>query len=322
MRALRYDDALHLVDDEPEPTLEPGEALIALRLAGICHTDLELTRGYLNFRGVLGHEFVGTLLSAAGQWRAGQRVVGEINIADGTCDYCAAGLPSQCRHRRTLGIRDYAGTFADRLRLPAVNLHGVPDNVSDEQAVFTEPLAAALQVTALTHIQPDQRVIVVGAGKLGLLCAQVLKLTGCLLRVVARQPRPLALLEKWRIPAIDARKRSDWMTVLRHQNDVVVDCTGNAEGFALALELVRPRGSIVLKSTYSGLPAVDLTRVVVDEVRLIGSRCGPFGAALQLMANQLVDVESLIERAYPLSEAQAAFEHAAERGVLKILLRS
>ncbi len=319
MRALRFDDRLTLTANEPEPVPRPDEALIALRLAGICHTDLELTRGYMGFRGILGHEFVGQLVADAGPWKAGQRVVGEINVACGECDFCREGIPSQCRNRSTLGIFSYAGAFADRLRLPIRNLYAVPDSVPDNVAVFTEPLAAALQVTALAPIRPTDRVIVIGAGKLGLLIAQVLQRTACDLTVVARQPRPIALLRQWGIPYVEPDGNGH-VPVAPHMADVIVDCTGSAEGFASALDLVRPRGTIVLKSTYAGIPPADLTRIVVDEIKIVGSRCGPFAAALRMMASNQIDVCSMIDATYPLDDAITAFEHAARRGVLKVLL--
>lgn len=324
MRALRFDAnsrCLILTAREPEPAPEPGEALIRLRLAGICQTDLELTRGYMGFSGILGHEFVGELVTDAGPYRAGQRVCGEINIACGECTLCRAGVPSQClNNRRTLGIFDYPGVFADLLRLPIVNLHPVPDNVPDEMAVFTEPLAAAFEVTAQARISPADRVVLIGAGKLGLLVAQVLKLTGCDLVAVARQPRAINLLTQWGIPWVDARQ-PDWIERIgRRSAHVVVECTGNEAGFSQALELVRPRGAIVLKSTYADLPRADLTRVVVDEITLVGSRCGPFAAALRALAARLVDTTPMIEARYPLDEAEQAFEFAAQPGVLKVLL--
>jgi len=320
MRALRFDGRLALNVLEPEPVPGPGEALIKLRLAGICHTDLELTRGYMGFSGILGHEFVGELLENSGEWRRGQRVVGEINIACGRCDLCRAGIPSQCRNRSTLGIFNYPGTFADQLRLPVSNLHAVPDAVPDEIAVFTEPLAAALQVTELIPVRPTDDVIVIGAGKLGLLVAQVLRLTGCALTVVARQVRPIGLLNQWSIAHVQPDGNGFHPPLGRQQADVVVDCTGSAEGFAAALELVRPRGTIALKSTYTALPQADLTRIVVDEIKLVGSRCGPFRPALSLMEARLVDVQSMIDGCYSLSDGLVAFERAAERGVLKVLL--
>jgi threonine dehydrogenase-like Zn-dependent dehydrogenase len=320
MRALRFDESLTLNSNEPDPVVSDGEALIALRLAGICHTDLELTRGYMGFKGILGHEFVGELVSDAGPWKARQRVVGEINVACGNCDFCRAKISSQCRNRSTLGIANYPGVFADKFRLPLRNLYAVPDSVPDEVAVFTEPLAAALQVTELSHIHPTERVVLIGAGKLGLLIAQVLQRTGCDLTVIARQSRPIALLQKWNIPYVDLRTM-DVLSVIKPQSaDIIVDSTGSAEGFALALTLIRPHGTIMLKSTYADLPRVDLTRVVVDEINIVGSRCGPFQAALRLMENRQIDVQSMIERCYPLDDALNAFQYAAGSGVLKILL--
>ncbi len=319
MRALRFDDQLSFTRTEPEPTPGPGEALITTRLAGICHTDLELTRGYMGFRGVLGHEFVGELVADAGSWKAGQRVVGEINVACGQCDFCHAGIPSQCRNRSTLGIANYPGVFADRFRLPLRNLYAVPDSIPDEVAVFTEPLAAALQVTALTHIRPSDRVILIGAGKLGLLCAQVLRRVGCDLTVIARRARPIELLKKWGIPYIEPQPNGS-IPLERQSAHIVVDCTGSVEGFASALDLVQPRGTIVLKSTYAGLPQANLTRVVVDEIKIVGSRCGPFAAALRMMESNQVDVQSMIDGCYALDDALTAFEHAARPGVLKVLL--
>ncbi|MFQ3534283.1 MAG: alcohol dehydrogenase catalytic domain-containing protein [Aggregatilineales bacterium] len=320
MRGLYFDRALSLRQDLPEPEPRPDEALIGLRLAGICHTDLELTRGYMGFRGVLGHEFVGETLADCSSFPAGTRVVGEINIACRACDFCLAEIPSQCRNRVTLGIDRYDGVFADRFRLPVRNLYAVPETVSDEMAVFVEPLAAALQIPALAPISPTQRVIVIGAGKLGLLAAQVLRLLGCELIVVARQTRPISLLEKWGIAYVDARRGSWLDRIGQNSAHLVVDCTGNAEGFASALQIVRPRGVIVLKSTYSGLPSADLSRIVIDEIKVVGSRCGPFGAALRLLEKKLIDVEPMIEAVYPLADGLAAFDHSSGSGRLKVLL--
>lgn len=320
---LNADGGLLVRADVPEPVRGPDDALIGLRLAGICQTDLEMLRGYRPFQGVLGHEFVGVLLENTGPYQAGQRVVGEINIACGTCDLCCEGLPSHCRKRTVLGIMGHPGVFSERFVLPARNLHPVPDMVPDDVAVFTEPLAAALQITHVAHIQPGQRAVVVGAGRLGLLAAQVLRLTGRDLTVVARQDRAISLLRQWGIPFVDAREPG-WQehssAVERGMAHVVVDCTGNASGFTLALDLVRPRGTIVLKSTYADIPDVGLSRITVDEIQVVGSRCGPFAAALRLLNRGLVDVASLIDRVYPLSEGKTALDHAGQPGVLKVLL--
>ena len=311
-RAVIFDGALKIIE-RPRPVPGADEALIRLRLAGICHTDLELTRGYKGFSGALGHEFVGDVIDGPADW-IGQRVVGEINVSCGVCDMCCRNLPSQCRERRVLGILNYDGAFADVFRLPARNLKRVPESIQDEVAVFTEPLAAACQILEAVHVQPTDRVVLLGPGKLGMLAAQVLRLTGCDLVVIARRERQKALLAGW---GIRAAARDE---VPAGEADVVVDCAGSAGGFAEALDLVRPRGTVVLKSTYAGLAQADLTRVVVNEIRVVGSRCGPFDAALRLLDQGLVDPAPLIEARYALSDATQAFEQAARPGVLKVLL--
>ncbi len=312
IRAVVYENALRVVE-RAAPQAEPGEALIRLRLAGICNTDLELMRGYKGFSGTLGHEFVGEVIDGPDAW-LGKRVVGEINISCGECDLCRRGMRTHCRNRATLGLMNYDGAFADVFRLPVDNLWAVPDGVSDEQAVFAEPLAAACEVLEAGVIAPETRAIVLGAGKLGLLVAQVVRLTGADLTVVARRDRPRSLLAQWGIPSATAPDLDPGMA------DVVIDCTGSAEGFATALDLVRPRGAIILKSTYAGLPEADLTRVAVDELRVIGSRCGPFGAALRLLSDGLVDPRPMIEARYPLADAEQALARAAQPGTLKVLL--
>lgn len=314
MRALALtDQGLTYTHEWPEPVLNSGQALLRIRQAGICNTDLELVKGYMHFRGVLGHEFVAEVLSGPSEW-VGARVVGEINVACGVCDLCREGVPSQCRNRVTVGLNGHDGAFSDRLALHTSVLHRVPDAVSDDQAVFVEPLAAAFQMIEGTHIHPRDEVILLGAGKLGMLCAQVLMLTGARVRVVVRRDAQAALLNRWGIEAV----RSDALT--RNRAHVVVDCTGTSDGFATALDLVRPRGTLILKSTYHGLPQADLTRVVVDEIKVIGSRCGPFETALSALARGQVDTASLIQNRYPLSESIAAMNEAGQAGALKILL--
>jgi len=312
VRALEFENGLRVVE-RAAPQAGPGEALVRLRLAGICNTDLELMRGYMDFSGTLGHEFVGEVVDGPDEW-LGRRVVGEINISCGECDLCRRGMRKHCRHRATLGLMNYDGAFADVFRLPVENLWAVPDSVSDEQAVFTEPLAAACEVLEAGVIAPETRVIVVGAGKLGLLVAQVVRLSGAELTVVARRERSRALLAEWGIPTAQVADLERGMA------DVVIDCTGSVEGFASSLDLIRPRGAIILKSTYAGLPEADLTRIAVDELRVIGSRCGPFGAALRLLAAGLVDPHPLIDARYPLADAERALAHAGQPGALKVLL--
>lgn len=313
MRALIYDNVLRLGDWANPGLPGPDEARLRIHRAGICNTDMELMAGYMNFSGVLGHEFVATVEDGPAEW-VGRRVVCEINVACGKCDFCLQGVPSQCRDRHAIGINRYQGAFAECLNVPLANLYPVPDNVSDDAAVFTEPLAAALQVTEAIQVSPRDRVVVLGAGKLGLLVAQVLKLTGADVVVPVRREKQAALLARWGIPAVDGQ------SLPRGRAQIVVDCTGDESGFAQALDLVQPRGTIILKSTYHGLPQADLTRVAVNEIRLIGSRCGPFAPALRLLEHKLVDVESMIEGRYPLEQGIAAMEHAMQKGALKILI--
>lgn len=313
MQALTFDGQLALNHNYPDPMLQPHQALIEMQLAGICNTDLELVRGYMGFSGVLGHEFVGKVVQGSSEW-LGKRVVGEINVADGTCDLCLAGIPSQCRNRTTVGIDRHQGAFAQFMALQTQNLQIVPDAVSNDSAVFVEPLAAACNILELVHISPRDRIIVIGAGKLGMLCAQVLKLTGADVSVVVRRAKQTQLLNRW---GIEGKKRDQFPN--QHAT-IVVDCTGTAEGFAESLSLVQPRGTIVLKSTYEGIPSANLTRAVIDEIKIVGSRCGSFEAALRLLQAKLVDVESMIESRYPFAEALRAFDHAFEPGVMKVLL--
>jgi threonine dehydrogenase-like Zn-dependent dehydrogenase len=320
MRALVLDGKLRLETDRPTPDTPPGEALVRVRQAGICHTDLELVKGYLAFSGVPGHEFVGVVESvalpaaAAPRNLIGRRVAGEINAACGVCPTCRAGRPTHCPNRTTLGIDRRDGAFADYLALPIENLHPLPDVVTDDQAVFVEPLAAACEITQQLHIRPVDRVVVVGDGKLGLLCAQVLQLTGCHLVALGRHAGKLDVLARRGIRV--ATSPDD----VERGADVVVEATGTPGGFATARALARPRGTIVLKSTYHGELAVNLTMVVVDEVSLVGSRCGPFEPAIRLLEQRLVDVESLIQARYPLDDGLAAFERAATKGTLKVML--
>lgn len=314
MRGLVFDgQALRVDSDLPVPTPQSDEALLRMRRAGVCNTDLEITRGYMGFTGVLGHEFVAEVVEGPDHL-LGRRVVGEINVACQTCAYCQQGIPSQCSRRTTVGIDRHPGAFANYLALATRNLYPVPDGVSDDQAVFVEPLAAALQMLEAVHIAPRDRVVLIGAGKLGLLCAQVVRLLGVDLTVIVRRERPARLLDRWGIPSVgldDVSPRSA---------DVVIDCTGTADGFDAALQRVRPRGTLILKSTYAGLPQANLSRVVVDEIRVVGSRCGPFAAALRLLAAGLVDCDSLIDGRYALEEGLAAFEAAGQPGALKFLL--
>ena len=316
MRALVCDHGLRYAPAYPEPALPSGEALVRVRLAGICNTDLELVRGYMGFQGVLGHEFVGEVVQVPDPAWLGKRVVGDINAACYACETCRAGRHTHCPHRTTLGIFRRDGAFADFLRLPLPNLYPVPDVVTDEQAVFIEPLAAACEILEQVTIRPTDRVVVLGDGKLGLLVAAVLRLTGADLRLVGRHPPKLAIAAAWGVAAQNGADDlpAGWA-------DVVVECTGSSTGFALARKLLRPRGTLVLKSTYHGDLPVDMSALVVDEITLIGSRCGPFAPALRLLESGLVDPTPLISDQYALSDGEAAFARAVAPGVLKVLLK-
>jgi len=302
-------------EDLPRPEPKAGEALIKTRLAGVCATDLEMAHGYYPFTGVPGHEFVGEVVEAPGYpgW-VGVRVVGEINLTCGKCEACRAGRRTHCAERSVLGILGKDGVLAEYFTLPLTNLHAVPDEVTDEAAVFTEPLAAALQIQQQVQIQPGMRVLIVGAGRLGLLIAQTLKLTGCDLAVVVRREAPARTLVDWGIRAVDAK------TVRANSADLVVEATGLPAGFALSQQAVRPAGTLVLKSTFTGDVSLNLSALVVDEITLVGSRCGPFKPALRLLAAGLVDTASMIHGRYGLAEGLAAFEKAKEAGVLKVLV--
>ena len=323
MRALVFDSQLggpprlRLVGDHANPEPPQGEVRIRTTLAGICNTDLEVVRGYAEIQGVLGHEFVGIVDQAEDPALAGRRVVGEISASCRVCPACRARRYTHCPTRTTLGIRNRDGVLADAFCLPVANLHPLPDDLPDEVAVFTEPLAAACQILEQIQVKPSDRVIVLGDGKLGLLVAQVVALTGCDLVAVGRHTEKLEILA-----ARGVATMLDDAGDLEGNADLVIECTGQAGGFYEARRLVRPRGTLVLKSTYhDDLVPTDLSGLVVDEVRVVGSRCGPFPPAIRLLSQGLVDVRPLIEAEYPLDEALAAFEHAGRRGTLKVLVR-
>lgn len=304
---------LELRTDVPIPTPPPGEALVRVVSAGICNTDLELLRGYYPYSGILGHEFVGIVEQGPSELQ-NKRVVGEINAVCGECRFCRNGYPTHCENRTVLGIVNRNGAFAEYLTLPIENLHLVPDNVPTDVATFTEPLAAALEIQQQVKITANQRVLVVGDGKLGQLVAQTLALTGCDLLVVGRHREKLDYLAALGIKTGFADMVGD------RAFDLSVECTGNPEGFAIARRALRPRSTLVLKSTYAGHLTFDASSLVVDEITLIGSRCGPFPAALKLLAENKVNVNYLIQERYGLKNAIAAFDKAQQRGVLKVLL--
>lgn len=306
---------LHHRTDLPMPQPKDDEALVRVLRAGICNTDLELLKGYYPFTGILGHEFVGRVVQGPASLQ-GQRVVGEINAACGQCDYCRRHQPTHCPQRTVLGIVNRQGAFADYLTLPITNLHPIPEHLSTDVATFTEPLAAALEIQEQIAITPDDRVLVVGDGKLGQLVAQTLALTGCQLLVIGRHTNKLANLAIRNI----ATGLADTLEDRYRTFDIAVECTGNAQGFELARQALRPRGTLVLKSTYADQLTLDASALVVDEITLIGSRCGPFPKALDILAKAAVDVSPLIQATYPLAEGIDAFAIAQQKGSQKVLL--
>jgi threonine dehydrogenase-like Zn-dependent dehydrogenase len=313
--ALRVNKQSLTVEEAAKPG-DPDEVLVRVLLSGICNTDLEIARGYAGFNGTIGHEFVG-VVEAGGLALVGQRVVGEINAGCGRCELCRAGDPRHCAARTVLGIVGRDGAHAEFLQLPAVNLIPVPENIPDEHAVFTEPLAAACGILERASITSNDRVAVIGDGKLGLLCAQVIALTNATTLLVGKHREKLQIAERRGIETAtpdEAAKR-------QRQFDVVVEASGAAAGFKLALDLLRPQGKLVLKSTFHGSTEIDAARIVVNEISIIGSRCGRFQPALDLLNQQAIDVESLISEEHSLSNGVAAMNRARANGILKVLLR-
>jgi threonine dehydrogenase-like Zn-dependent dehydrogenase len=318
MKALRVDKTKLAVREIDKP--ERGqEALVRVLLSGICNTDLEIARGYAGFKGTIGHEFVGVVEEAAEGSMVGQRVVGEINAGCGECELCTAGDPRHCQHRTVLGIVGRDGAHAEFLRLPLRNLKPVPDKVVDEHAVFTEPLAAACGIRECVTIRDTDRIAVIGDGKLGLLCAQVLALSGAAVLLIGKHAEKLRIAERRGIETATAKS----VTKRKREFDVVVEASGSSSGFAGALELLRPRGVLVLKSTFQGegTAEFDRTRLVVDEITILGSRCGRFQPALDLLKKGAIDIDSLISEEYPLARGVHAMERAGKKGVMKVFLR-
>jgi len=337
MKALRYENQKLSVTDVNKPAAD-GEAVVRVTLSGICNTDLEIARGYAGFQGTIGHEFVGVIESlpdtsearasaraadsrepslTVGLLKPGQRVVGEINAGCGICDLCRAGDSRHCAKRTVLGIVGRDGAHAEFLKLPVVNLLLVPGDVSDERAVFIEPLAAACGILERVEITNQTNLAVIGDGKLGLLCAQVLATTGASVTLVGKHRQKLQIAARRGIETIPVDKAK----LRTRLFDVVVEASGSSNGFDLALDLLRPRGKLVLKSTFHGATDLNAARIVVDEITVVGSRCGRFAPALELLKANAVDVESLISESHSLGEGLRAFSRAAEPGVLKVLLR-
>jgi len=315
MKALRFENGKLRLAGVANPVV-PNEALIRVVKSGICNTDIEIVRGYAGFQGTIGHEFVGVVEASHDASLVGKRVVGEINAGCGKCERCLQGDPRHCPTRTVLGIKGRDGAHAEFLTLPARNLIEVPDAVSDDQAVFVEPLAAAVGITEQVDVGPDTSVAVIGDGKLGLLCAFAMSM----------RTKNLIIIGKHREKLEHARARDIETVLLPTVNkiesvfDVVIEASGSESGFATALDLVRPRGKIVLKSTFQGKPQWEAWRVVVDEISIVGSRCGRFEPALKLLAEGKLDLSDLISAEMPLSRGVEAMAEAQKKGVMKILL--
>lgn len=311
MRAVVFDDHLHFTSAAELRLQKADEVSIRVTRAGICETDLQLCQGYMGFRGTLGHEFVG--VAESGRY-AGKRVVGEINCACRVCELCRSQLGNHCPNRTVVGIVAHDGAFAERVLIPELNLHVVPDHVTDDEAVFVEPVAAACRIPEQIVIRGGERVTILGDGRLGNLCAQVLKHHGCDVRVVGKHDFKLRILSELGITALSLDQLR-----MERTSDVVVDCTGSPSGLTTALQIVRPCGIIVLKTTVAASQTLHMAPFVIDEVTLLGSRCGPFDKALQLLSEGSVSVAPLLSARYPLEDAEAAFTHAVRKDTLKVL---
>lgn len=318
MKALRFVGKRLMIEEIAKPSVE-GEAVVRVLKSGICNTDVEIVRGYAGFEGTIGHEFVGVCESAPDAPElVGKRVVGEINVGCGVCERCLSGDPRHCFARSVLGIKGRDGAHAEFLTLPARNLLEVPATVSDEQAIFTEPLAAAFGITEQIEVYDDTRIAVIGDGKLGLLCAMSLALKSKNVALVGKHEEKLSLAQRRNIEGILVQNIAP---ELHRSFDVVVEASGSESGFALGLDLLKPRGKMVLKSTFQGNTNLEMWRVVVDEITIVGSRCGKFAPALELLSGGKLDVESLITGEFSLTDGVRAMQRATEKGVLKVVLK-
>ena len=313
MKALVFDGTL-ILKDIPTPQPRKDEVLIRVLCSAICNTDLEIIKGYMGFKGVLGHEFVGEVVSPASPLY-GKRVVGEINCPCGECYLCKTGRKTHCPNRTVLGIQNHNGVFADYIALPETNLHEVPENVSVKSAVFTEPLAAAIEIFEQVQIKPSGNVFIFGAGKLGLLIAQLFRLHGCDYKIFARSESKVITARAMGLHAglVSA------LTIL-DKAEVCVDCTGNPAGISLALGHLFPGGKLALKTTVANAEKIDLNQVVINEFTIIGSRCGPFAPALRLLSQGLIDTNPLITQIFKFRDILAAFEFAAKPETIKALI--
>ncbi len=319
MKAAIFNENIELVNDYKKPRPQEGEALVKVFMAGICNTDIEILKGYMGFKGIAGHEFAGEVveINDVDQTLLNKRVVGDINAACYQCKDCMSGDFHHCPNRSVLGIFNRDGCFAQYLTLPIKNLLEVPDNISNESAVMTEPLAAAFEILDQIHIKPTDKVAVLGDGKLGLIIALTLNLTQADIILVGKHSDKLKIAQNEQVNTILLNEvKAD----MNKSFDVVVEATGSVSGFELAQRLVRPKGTIVLKSTLADNSTLNLASIVIDEIKIIGSRCGPFKPALKALAENKINVDPFISKIFKFSEIKEAFEYSQQKGVLKVLI--
>ena len=316
MKAVVFDNGLKLDNNYPMPVPQKGEALIKVNTIGICNTDYEITLGYMGYKGILGHEFTGVVEKAENKDLIGKRVVGEINCGCGQCDWCAQGLERHCFNRSTLGIWQREGCFAEYVCLPEKNLLVIPDNVTDEEAVFVEPLAAALEILEQVHIPPYKRVIVLGDGKLGLIIALALNAAGLDITLVGKHEEKLNIAKAQGV-------KTELLNNLKIEKayDFVVQATGSITGFETSLALTKPRGTLILKSTIAASKEFNLAPIVIDEITVLGSRCGQFAPALRMLEQKRIDVKPLISDIYAIDDSLEAFERNKEKSSVKVLVK-
>lgn len=318
MKAVVFDNGLKLDENYEKPTPKVGEALIKVNTIGICNTDYEITKGYMGYKGILGHEFTGVVesINSTDQSLIGKRVVGEINCGCGTCKWCANDLERHCFNRSTLGIWQREGCFAEYVCLPVKNLLKIPANVTDEEAVFVEPLAAALEILEQVHIPPYKKVIVLGDGKLGLIIALALNSAGLNITLVGKHEEKLQIAKK---QGVKIKLLNDLK--IGKDYDYVIEATGSITGFETSLSLTKPRGTLILKSTIAASKEFNLAPIVIDEITVVGSRCGQFAPALRLLESKKIDVNPLISDIYPIEQAIEAFERNTEKSSIKVLVK-
>lgn len=315
MKALVYKDKLELIRDHPRPQPESDEVLIRVTHAGICNTDLEIIKGYMGFSGVPGHEFVGRVEESNDRNLIDKRVVGEINLSCGTCSYCLKNMQNHCPVRSVLGIHNKDGVFAEYVTLPVKNIHTVPDSILDEEAVFIEPLAAAFEITEQVDIKQNDSVCVLGDGKLGLLIGQVMSLSGCNLTVVGKHDEKLSILGALGIDTSIVTKFD------KKGFDIVIDSTGSPDGIQSSLDIVRPMGKVILKTTIADECRLNINSLVVNEITLVGSRCGPFDKAIEALDSKTINVSPLVSNIFSLDDGIEAFKYASKRDVMKVILK-